>query len=137
MLLTPNISDYYKTSYIRIQIELKLDCNITFIRGNSGSGKTFLWKALNSDSMLDHTLLALSYLTDDVLIRRRLLSAKNRLICIDDADIILQEDLINHIIEDKFNQYIIIGHCEEYYKDVACFKEIKFINNLLTLTDIR
>ena len=99
-----------------IIFDLDLRGRIVLIDGNSGTGKTFLLNTiknnqLNPVSLRDNLESDLSdVVTIDVFTKDRINNIKNmsnKLIIIDNADIILNQDMANFISLDKNNQYLI------------------------------
>lgn len=102
----------YKTSGNGVDFDLIFHDALTIINGESGVGKTVLFKALENDSILGNLdAICLNY--DDItsgIIDITLKSAQNKIIIIDNADIILTDEQRFRISTDQDNQYIIFAH---------------------------
>lgn len=94
------------TSYI---VDFALDYNITFIQGDSGVGKSAVFSFLEELSAEDKRIRCYNYLDKSKGYKKAIPQLKEKLIVIDNADILLDEKLRNHIALDEKNQYIIIG----------------------------
>lgn len=97
---------------------MKFKDSLTLIYGESGAGKTMLFKAIERDTLLENTnIICLNY--DDISsgnIAHTLASAKNKIIVIDNADVALSLSQRMQISLDKENQYIIFTHSADGYK---------------------
>lgn len=89
--------------------DLHFKATHTFLVGDSGVGKTKLFNAINS-------LLAINKLKDVVTVNYLtrnpndlIFTMQRKLIVIDNADVILTQDLRAHIKCDQNNMYLIIG----------------------------
>lgn len=102
----------YKTRDNNIDFELQFKDKLTLINGNSGIGKTMLFKAIERDTLIKKTnILCLNF--DDITsgnVKHTLNSAKNKVIVIDNADIALNMAQRAQISMDTSNQYIIFTH---------------------------
>lgn len=102
----------YKTSGNGVNFDLIFYDTLTIISGESGVGKTVLFKTLENDSILGNIdAICLNY--DDItsgIIDITLNSTQNKIIVIDNADIILTPEQKFKISIDQSNQYIIFAH---------------------------
>ena len=97
---------------VNFNIDFKND--LVFVEGDSGTGKTLLFKALlRHAGVYKLPIVFLNYertFGDVDIIRNNLIKAKNKLIVIDNADIILDLELRGRIAMDhNHNQYLILG----------------------------
>jgi len=126
----------YKTNGSGIEFDLVFHDTITIIGGESGVGKTVLFKALENDSILGNIeAICLNYddITSDI-IDIILDSAKNKLIVIDNANVILTPEQMFKISIDKNNQYIIFAHSiQGLHPTEKNIAELKVKNNKGTL----
>ena len=120
-----------KSENISFDIELK--SRLTLIDGESGSGKSFLYKLMldKARAEMDSQFIFLNYMvTDKKYIKSEILTQKDRVFVIDDADTILDSELRSLISVDTSNQYIIFTHSIDGYtlgkKNIA---ELKIKNN--------
>lgn len=112
-LLVPHV----KIEYAGVNFDIQLKSSIVAIKGDSGTGKSFLGRALvatDNNSPLRYVYLdwrAESYF--DVVIS----GCKGKIIVIDNADILLlPTPKYKHIfVNDKYNQYIIMSRSGTSY----------------------
>jgi len=101
---TLDYSDKYGNHYI---LELRGSKNV--IKGCSGTGKTFLYESLKKLSQVNDEVSKYD-LSNIALINKenkgKTSSYRNRLIIIDDADLVLDEVRIKKINEDTNNRYL-------------------------------
>lgn len=125
----PVVVSEYTSSYLDITVNLTLDYNICFVIGDSGDGKSFLWQVLSDDSSIIDYLLTYNYKDINKELSKQIMGAKNKLIVIDNADILLDNDLRKYIALDTNNQYILFGRNPEcLFLTKENFKEIRFEN---------
>lgn len=103
----------YETKDNNIDFLLRFKDRITFINGDSGIGKTMLFKAIERDTLVSKTnIICLNY--DDLPsgnLEYTLNNARNKVIIIDNADVILSDNMKNQItFDDRNNQFIIFAH---------------------------
>lgn len=108
----------YKTRDNNVEFDLKFNDRLTLIDGESGVGKTMLFKAIERDTLLGKTdIICLNF--DDIPsgnIKHTLESVKNKIIIIDNADVALSLNQRMQISLDIDNQYIIFTHSTYGYK---------------------
>lgn len=128
----PVVVEEYSSSYLDIMVDLSLDCNICFVVGDSGEGKSFLWQVLSDDSSITDYLLTYNYKDINKELSKRIMEARNKLIVIDNSDILLDNNLRKYIAFDINNQYILFGrNPESLFLTKENFKEIRFSNKRL------
>lgn len=101
---TLEIKDKYKNHY-----RLQLRGNRTLIKGNSGTGKTFLCSLIEG---IQKGLIQSEYDVSNIMVLNRLnisslWKAKDKLIMIDRAEYLLSEEDVLKINSDTFNRYLI------------------------------
>ena len=108
----------YKVRDSGINFDINLFDRLTIISGESGVGKTILFKAIERDSLLNgQRFICLNY--DDLAsgnIEHTLNTAKDKIIVIDNANIILNDLQKIMISMDMNNQYIIFSHSVNGFK---------------------
>ena len=62
MKIKPVITDQIRTKHTSFEIELQLENNITFISGNSGTGKSALFSFLQELTVEDKRIKCFNYL---------------------------------------------------------------------------
>lgn len=101
---------YRKLKYANLEIELEFKYELTIICGDSAVGRTFIYNLLSEEPSKDK-IIFINYLTPSDILEYIVLSGKikNRLIVIDNADILLSEErVVNGIRNDNSNQYIVM-----------------------------
>lgn len=94
------------TSYI---VNFIFTNNITILTGESASGKTASFSFMKECMALDRNILCLNYLDYQKDIGEIIRQTKGKLIVIDNADILLDDEVRKYISLDDENQYFIIG----------------------------
>lgn len=101
---------YRKLKYINLEIDLEFKSEITIICGDNTTEKTLIYKLLG-DEPSKYKIIFINYLTTSDALEYIILNGKirNRLIVIDNADILLSEKrVIEGIRNDESNQYIVM-----------------------------
>ena len=94
------------TSYI---VNFKFTNNITILTGASASGKTASFSFIRECMALNPNILCINYLDYQKDIKEMISGVKGKLIVIDNADILLNDETRKYISLDAQNQYLIIG----------------------------
>lgn len=92
------------TSYI---VNFSLSNNIVLIMGDSGTGKSVVFTILQEAASNDDRIIPISYLNKDI--ENQIRSQSGKIIVVDNADVVLTDELRKYITFDSRNQYIIIG----------------------------
>lgn len=133
MKIKPVITDKYQSKYLNVDLDLDLDTNLILISGDSGIGKSFVWQIFDNDKGLDINLETFNY-KDIYDINYKIKNCRNKLIVIDNADILLDEEIRKYIAFDTNNQYIIFGRNPEYlYLTKRNCKELIVNNNVIQI----
>ena len=93
-----------------LTFNLVFHSSLTLIRGNSGIGKTYLFNMLAKEALLDanSNIICLNYMDlKSGHIKMVLNAAKNKVIIIDNADVVLDDEDRMKINFDTDNQYIL------------------------------
>ncbi len=93
------------TSYI---VDFRFTNNITILTGDSGTGKTLVFSLIRECMAVNPKLLCINYLDYQSDIRDMISRADGKLVVIDNADILLDDDTRKYISLDDTNQYLII-----------------------------
>ncbi len=101
----------YITKYNSVTFKLKFKSRIVVIQGDSGVGKTMLFKALKRDMLFgNNNMVCINYENAQPNILKHILkNNENKMIIIDNADILLIHEDKFKIAMDQKNQYIIFG----------------------------
>lgn len=109
MYSKPLVMETLKTAHTSFQINFQFQNNITLLLGDSGIGKTVIFSILQELAVEYDKLLCINYLDINKNIFKLLKDTKGKLIIVDNADILLTDDIRKWIAFDCNNQYLIIG----------------------------
>ena len=128
----------YKISAEGVKYNLIFYTDLTIIGGESGVGKTLLFKAFQKKAALGDerfVCIDINYVTNlknmNTTLDSVLSSANNKIIIIDNADVVLNTTQKLKIYMDTKNQYIIFAHGTDGFKPSASsIAELKVENNI-------
>jgi ABC-type lipoprotein export system ATPase subunit len=109
MKIKPIITDHIKTKHTSFEVDLRLEYNVTFISGDSGTGKSAVYSFLQEYAAENKNVRCFNYLDQKKAYKNSIKQSKGKLFVIDNADILLDDDMRRYIAFDDKNQYIIIG----------------------------
>ena len=105
----PNVMDHFSTVHTSFIVDFKFTNNITILTGDSGTGKTASFLFIKECMAINPNIICLNYLDYYKDINNIIKMAEGKLIVIDNADILLDDDIRKYIALDDKNQYLIIG----------------------------
>lgn len=105
----PVVTDHFSTIHTSFIVDFIFTNNITILTGDSGTGKTASFSFLKECMAVNPEILCLNYLDYQKNIKEIISQAKGKLIVVDNADILLDDDTRKYISLDDKNQYLIIG----------------------------
>lgn len=109
MYSKPVVMEDLKARHTTFLLEFHFTNNITLLMGDSGIGKTLIFGILQELSATDKRILCINYFDINKEIKNEIENASGKLIIIDNADAILDDDTRKVIAFDRENQYLIIG----------------------------
>ena len=109
MKIKPVVTEKIKSTHTSFEVDLVLDINITFIIGDSGTGKSAVFSIIKEMAAEDKTIKCFNYLDKSKGYKNSIKHTKGKLFVIDNADILLDDSLRSYISTDEKNQYVIIG----------------------------
>lgn len=109
MRIKPVVLKHIQTTHTSYEVDFILEANVTFIVGDSGTGKSAVFSFLQELAAENRTIKCYNYLDKKTGYKTAIKNAKGKLIIIDNADILLDDDMRWHIATDGKNQYILIG----------------------------
>ncbi len=109
MKIKPVIMDRFSTIHTSFTVNFEFSNNITILTGLSGSGKTASFSFIRESMALNPDIVCLNYLDYQKDIKALLARTEGKLIVIDNADILLNDETRKYISLDGKNQYLIIG----------------------------
>ena len=105
----PIVMDRFSTVHTSFVLDFKFTSNITILTGDSGTGKTASFSFIKECMALNPDIMCLNYLDYQKDIADIIKNANGKLIVIDNADVLLNNDMRKYIALDDKNQYLIIG----------------------------
>lgn len=105
----PIVMDRFSTIHTSYIVDFKFTNNITILTGLSGSGKTATFSFIKECMSINSDILCLNYLDYQKNIKDIISKESGKLIVIDNADILLNDETRKMISLDDKNQYLIIG----------------------------
>lgn len=105
----PIVMNHFSTVHTSFVVNFKFTNNITVLTGDSGTGKTATFSFIKECMALNPNIMCLNYLDYQNDIASMIKSANRKLIVIDNADVLLDDDIRKYIAVDDKNQYLIIG----------------------------
>ena len=105
----PVVMEHFSTVHTSFVLDFKFTSNITILTGDSGTGKTASFSFIKECMALNPDIMCLNYLDYQKNIADIIKNASGKLIVIDNADLLLNDDMRKYIALDDKNQYLIIG----------------------------
>lgn len=109
MKADPVVMKHFTTVHSSFIVDFTFTNNITILMGDSGTGKTASFSLIRECMAINPNILCLNYLDYLKDIKSIISQAEGKLIVIDNADILLNDDARKYISLDSKNQYLIIG----------------------------
>lgn len=109
MKIKPVLMNHIQTRHTSYEVDFALEANVTFIIGDSGTGKSAVFSFLQELAAEDKRIKCFNYLDQKKNYKSAIRQSKGKLFIIDNADILLDDALRWYIATDGQNQYIIIG----------------------------
>ncbi len=103
------ICERLQTKHTSFDVDLELSYNITFIYGDSGTGKSAVFSFLRELAAENKIIKCFNYLDKSKGYKNAIKQSNGKLFVIDNADILLDDSIRQYIAMDEKNQYIIIG----------------------------
>lgn len=116
--------------------DLEFDDRITLVGGDSGTGKTVLYEILEDLRLTDEykNIKLFNYRSDNF--ENSLKQCKNNFIVIDNADILMNDEIRKFINFEFSNQYMLfLRNCDGLNVSDKSFRVLKFDNNRITLEE--
>ena len=105
----PVVMKNFTTIHSSFIVDFTFQNNITILMGDSGTGKTATFSFIRECMAINPKILCLNYLDYQRNIKDILSETDGKLIVIDNADILLNDETRKYISLDGKNQYLIIG----------------------------
>lgn len=101
--------EHFFTEHTSFVLDFEFTNNITILKGDSGTGKTASFSLIKECMALNPDIFCLNYLDYQKNIGDIIRNAEKKLIVIDNANILLDDNTRKYITLDDKNQYLIIG----------------------------
>lgn len=105
----PMVMEHFSTVHSSFIVDFTFKNNITILMGDSGTGKTASFSFIRECMAINPKIFYLNYLDYQKDIKDVISKTEGKLIVIDNADILLDDDTRKYISLDDKNQYLIIG----------------------------
>ncbi len=105
----PIVMEHFSTEHTSFVLDFEFTNNITLLMGDSGTGKTVSFSFIKECMALNSDIVCLNYLDYQKNIGDIIRNAEKKLVVIDNADVLLDDDTRKYIALDGKNQYLIIG----------------------------
>ena len=105
----PSVMEHFSTVHSSFIVDFTFKNNITILMGDSGTGKTASYSFIRECMAINPKIFCLNYLDYQKDIKDMISKTEGKLIVIDNADILLDDDTRKYISLDDENQYLIIG----------------------------
>ena len=105
----PVVMERFSTVHTSFVVNFIFTNNITILMGDSGTGKTAAFSFIREGMAINPQIICLDYFDYQKNIKEILNQVNGKLIVIDNADILLNDDTRKYISQDDKNQYLIIG----------------------------
>ena len=116
--------------------DLMFDDRITLVGGDSGTGKTVLYEILEDLRFTDEykAIKLFNYKSDNLL--ETIKQCRDSFIVIDNADILIDDDIRRFINFESSNQYMLfLRNCDGLNVSDMSFKVLKIEDNRITLEE--
>ena len=101
--------DHFSTVHTSYIVDFDFTNNITILTGASATGKTASFSFIRECMAINPNIVCINYQCYQKDIKKMLAKEIGKLIVIDNADILLDDDTRKYISMDEKNQYLIIG----------------------------
>ena len=109
MKIKPVVMNHFSTIHTSFVVDFNFTNNITILTGDSGTGKTASFSFIKECMALNPDIMCFNYLDYQKDIGNMIKSTEKKLIVIDNADVLLNDEIRKYIAVDDKNQYLIIG----------------------------
>lgn len=105
----PKVMEHFSTRHTSCVINFTFTNNITILTGDSATGKSAVFSFIKECMAINPDILCMNYIDYQRNLLEILQQTKGKLIVIDNADILLNDEARKYISLDENNQYLIIG----------------------------
>lgn len=105
----PVVMEHFSTVHTSYILNFDFTNNITILTGSSATGKTASFSFMKECMAVNPNIMCINYQDYYKNIKKMISEETGKLIVIDNADILLDDDTRKYISMDHKNQYLIIG----------------------------
>lgn len=105
----PIVMEHFSTIHSSFLVDFTFKNNITILMGDSGTGKTATFSFIRERMAINPKIVCFNYLDYQKDMKTIISREQGKLIVIDNADILPDNDTRKYISVDDKNQYLIIG----------------------------
>ena len=105
----PIVMDHFSTVHTSYVLNFDFTNNITILTGAAATGKTTSFFIMRESMAVNPDIVCVNYQDYQKDIKKLIACETGKLIVIDNADILLDDDTRKYISLDDKNQYLIIG----------------------------
>lgn len=105
----PVVMEHFSTVHTSYILNFDFTNNITILTGSSATGKTASFSFMRECMAVNPNIMCINYQDYYKNIKKMISEETGKLIVIDNADILLDDDTRKYIPMDHKNQYLIIG----------------------------
>lgn len=105
----PIVMKHFSTVYTSYIVNFEFTNNITILTGASATGKTASFSFIRECMAVNPDIVCINYQDYQKDIKKLIASETGKLVVIDNADILLDDEIRKYISLDDKNQYLIIG----------------------------
>ena len=105
----PVVMEHFSTVHTSYILNFDFTNNITILTGSSATGKTASFSFMRECMAVNPNIMCINYQDYYKNIKKMISEETGKLIGIDNADILLDDDTRKYISMDHKNQYLIIG----------------------------
>ena len=105
----PIVMKHFSTVHTSYIVNFEFTNNITILTGASATGKTASFSFIRECMAVNPDIVCINYQDYQNDIKKLIASETGKLVVIDNADILLDDEIRKYISLDDKNQYLIIG----------------------------
>ena len=105
----PIVMKHFSTVHTSYIVNFEFTNNITILTGASATGKTASFSFIRECMAVNPDIVCINYQYYQKDIKKLIASETGKLVVIDNADILLDDEIRKYISLDDKNQYLIIG----------------------------
>lgn len=105
----PIVMKHFSTIHTSYIVNFEFTNNITILTGASATGKTASFSFIREYMAVNPDIVCINYQDYQKDIKKLIASETGKLVVIDNADILLDDEIRKYISLDDKNQYLIIG----------------------------